>query len=491
MKRTLILLSIVFAALQLFANSWTAEEINSANTAANVPVLTQEEKEIIKYINLARMYPRKFADVEMENYFGGEKYGNMYANSMYRQSLINELRARNAVKPLYFNQEMYEYARCFAIESGRSGKTGHTRTTCPKGNFAECCCYGSFSGREFVIELLIDDGVSSLGHRRNCLSSKYTKCGPSIYTHTHYKLCCVIDFTDEPVSYSEKQYAAQKNDQPSSTQQIAQTPNSGNNSSQQSAANTTKPSSQTSNNSSQGIFQQATPTPLTDEYQGPSQQQADQTSSNSKRQQSTNYQSNPVSTPTTRPTSTGRKVSDNWQPSSSNSSTSSNSSKSSSDENVRDQFYETSGKTYLSFIKIGYTVAPHINVHLVDFGVLDFRARMFGLTLLNCEIKAYPFDEHFFYKPSIRLDIPISKFATLDIYGGSFTDIGETWKHFYHKDADANLFVSGFGGMGLGVKNFLRLFVEYRFPIYGENPDRDLLTIYLGLQISFGMKITK
>ena len=45
--------------------AWTYDEIYHANTAASYPLMTDVEKEVVLYYNLARLYPQKFAQVEL------------------------------------------------------------------------------------------------------------------------------------------------------------------------------------------------------------------------------------------------------------------------------------------------------------------------------------------------------------------------------------------------------------------------------------------
>jgi len=42
------------------SQNWTSEELQKANTAVNISSISSEEKEVIKYLNLARLYPQKF-----------------------------------------------------------------------------------------------------------------------------------------------------------------------------------------------------------------------------------------------------------------------------------------------------------------------------------------------------------------------------------------------------------------------------------------------
>ena len=175
------------------AQNWTTAQIEKANTAKNIEYLTTTEKECILYINLCRLYPKDFLKYEVANYYGTEKYGDYVKNSSYRQSLMNLLNYMQPIEPLYFDNEAYKNAKCFAIEQGKAGTTGHTRIVCKDGNYAECCSYGMDTGKDIVLQLLIDHDVPSLGHRINCLNKAYTKVGVSVQKHINTDTCAVID----------------------------------------------------------------------------------------------------------------------------------------------------------------------------------------------------------------------------------------------------------------------------------------------------------
>jgi uncharacterized protein YkwD len=49
------------------------------------------------------------------------------------------------------------------------------------------------TGKDIVLQLLIDHDVPSLGHRINCLNKAYTKVGVSVQKHINTDICAVID----------------------------------------------------------------------------------------------------------------------------------------------------------------------------------------------------------------------------------------------------------------------------------------------------------
>lgn len=193
MKRTLLFLGICFSGLLTFAQGWTATQLETANTAKDINILTSVEKDAIKYINLARLYPQDFAKFEVVNYKGPSKYGDYLKNSPYFKSLLNDLSKASAVQALYFDNAAYENAKCFAIEQGLAGEEGHTRINCKKGNYAECCSYGMDTGLDIVMQWLIDHNVPSLGHRINCLNKSYKKIGLSVQYHRKWGKLAVAD----------------------------------------------------------------------------------------------------------------------------------------------------------------------------------------------------------------------------------------------------------------------------------------------------------
>ena len=180
-------LSLFFVLFTTFAicQTWTAEELAKANTCANTSYLTKNEKEVIQYVNLARMYPAKYAKIELVD---ADK------TTTYYKSLVKTLNSMTPVLPLTTDKKAYESAKCFALEQAKSGETGHDRENCESYFFGECCSYGKENARGVVMQLLVDNGVPSLGHREICLTAGYTAIGVSFQDHKVYGSCCVLDF---------------------------------------------------------------------------------------------------------------------------------------------------------------------------------------------------------------------------------------------------------------------------------------------------------
>lgn len=190
MKQLFFIVIMLLFASNCFAQQWTVQEFESANTAKNIKAITQEEKEVIRYINLARMYPKKFASIEIKKAIDEE----LYNESDYTKSLVKTLNSMQPVGAIIFDEPMYQIAKCFAIESGKLGSYGHKRIHCVDGFDAECCSYDCQTGLLVVLQLLIDQGVQSLGHRKICLDDEFAKVGVSIKPHSYYNYCCILDF---------------------------------------------------------------------------------------------------------------------------------------------------------------------------------------------------------------------------------------------------------------------------------------------------------
>lgn len=179
----------------LYAQAFTQAQLDSANTAKSTAVLSAEEKNVIKLINLARMYPKQFAKNYVAKYDEkktGYAYDATYTTD--KNSLISELNAMKPLKPLVFDNDMYELAKCWCLESGKSGEIGHTRKNCKSGYNGECCSYGFSGALDIVMQLMVDNNIPGHGHRKIILTPYYTKIGIKNGSHKTYTYHSVIDF---------------------------------------------------------------------------------------------------------------------------------------------------------------------------------------------------------------------------------------------------------------------------------------------------------
>jgi hypothetical protein len=168
-------------------NEW--EKYKAARTADQVTYLTEQEKNVYYFINLARMNPPLFAETYVKSYSAVTA-----AELPYKKSLYTYLKKLKPRKPLIPDKGLFDLAKCFALEQGKNGGYGHDRKKCADGYFAECCSYGCSTGFSVVLQLLIDYGNPECGHRKICLDYSYTKLGASIQPHKKYESVAVLDF---------------------------------------------------------------------------------------------------------------------------------------------------------------------------------------------------------------------------------------------------------------------------------------------------------
>jgi uncharacterized protein YkwD len=182
--------------LALFSPQWDDTKYEAYNTAAKVAYMSDEEKELIYILNLVRANPSLFATTVLSKYPEHSGEQNLRSANEYK-SLLDTLKKLKPLSPLSPDSLCFISARCHAVSSGKTGYVGHERKTrectANKNYYAECCDYGHADPLAIVMSLLIDQGVSSLGHRYACLGP-YTGIGVSIEPHKTYSFNAVLDF---------------------------------------------------------------------------------------------------------------------------------------------------------------------------------------------------------------------------------------------------------------------------------------------------------
>jgi uncharacterized protein YkwD len=174
--------------------------LESCNTAREVKYMSAAEKQVLMYLNLARAHPAEF----LANYLPGAAQELGQTTSSAYKSLLADLAKAKPLDLLQPNADLQKIAAAQAQDMGSTGKTGHTsssgkrfseRSSRIAGEKGENCDYGNESPLLIVCDLLIDDKVSSLGHRKNCLKPCYRQVGIAIRAHKKFKANCVMDFS--------------------------------------------------------------------------------------------------------------------------------------------------------------------------------------------------------------------------------------------------------------------------------------------------------
>lgn len=176
---------------------WEDDIIEKANTARNARYLKESEKQVIFYTNLARINGELFADTYIVWYL--ESTG-MKPDS-FTISLREDLKGIRDYPLLYPENNLYDVARNHAVKSGKSGTEGHQgikkRFRDMKefySEYGENCYYGPDNPLIIVIQLLIDEDIPDLGHRKNLLYPTFNSIGVSIMPHKVHKYNCVMEF---------------------------------------------------------------------------------------------------------------------------------------------------------------------------------------------------------------------------------------------------------------------------------------------------------
>jgi uncharacterized protein YkwD len=222
----LLLLSIVSPIAH--ASDWDIPELD---TARNVSYLTDVEKDVILEINKVKANPKKYAEevikpilnTFVENPWQNpliRKKGDTWLVTKEGTPLINELIAElQTIEPMQIltpSMGMSHAAKDHTKDCASHNTTGHAGSD--GGQFwdrvnrygkinlfqaggGECLSYGSNTGVDIVLQLLIDDGVQSRGHRKILLNPNASKIGVGFGEHPKYKYMCTLDIAFD---YSEE-----------------------------------------------------------------------------------------------------------------------------------------------------------------------------------------------------------------------------------------------------------------------------------------------
>ncbi len=182
--------------LSEYSKKWDDPKYKVCNTAEHATYMTQNERQLVYILNLARMNPRLFCQTVVKQGTRVSVFIDTTSEEYYG-TLVKTLTGMEPLEILMPDSLCTVSARCHAVSSGKSGYTGHSRQSekCRKTKhyFGECCNYGSDDPLEIILLLLQDSGVESLGHRKICLGS-YSKLGVAIERHKSYGHNAVMDF---------------------------------------------------------------------------------------------------------------------------------------------------------------------------------------------------------------------------------------------------------------------------------------------------------
>lgn len=180
------------------AKSWSMEQLRDANVNKKVEYMSNKEKDVIFVCNLARINGPLFIKTILKPYMVSKKLKSNYNV----KSLIKKLNKQNALPVFQADKLLYKLALGHAKTSGQRGTIGHDgfmdrlqKANKDFRNVAENIFYGKDDAIGITLEMLIDNGVVKMGHRKNMLNPVLGFIGVSIQPHKSvYEYNCVMEF---------------------------------------------------------------------------------------------------------------------------------------------------------------------------------------------------------------------------------------------------------------------------------------------------------
>jgi uncharacterized protein YkwD len=177
--------------------------------------MTDIVKQVIEEHNLIRTNPQSyipFLEKEMSYFQGTTLYKPgeipLCTNEGKRayQDCINFLKKQKPLPSLEHNTKLSKAAQDHASDIGSNGIFSHTGSDGSESSerierylqwdisCAENISFGCKTGRDIVMQLILDDGQLERGHRRNIFSNNSTMIGVGFAKHSEQEFCCVIDY---------------------------------------------------------------------------------------------------------------------------------------------------------------------------------------------------------------------------------------------------------------------------------------------------------
>ncbi len=213
-----MLLGAVFVATVVGA----ATDTIRAETTKNASYLTDLENEILREQNLARTSPAayaRFVEEWLQHYKGrtrtlpGRRRVQTTEGKRGVITAIRFLHSQAPIAPLEPLPGLSSAARDHVEDTGKKGWMGHVGSDDSEPadrvsrygtwyqRVGENITYGGWNAREFVIRLIIDDGIPDRGHRRNLFNPDFRFTGIAFGRHSDFGTMCVIDYVADYDEY--------------------------------------------------------------------------------------------------------------------------------------------------------------------------------------------------------------------------------------------------------------------------------------------------
>lgn len=181
------------------------------------PKADTQEMAVVKELSWARTAPREYARFlrELRPCYDGLRFkrpGELTVLTEEGAPALEEaiayLEKATPLGPLRWKEGLSRAARDHVRDQGRTRQTGHRGTTgstlqqrllkhgLPLSTFGEVITYGVNNPRMTAIQLLIDDGVPSRGHRHLIFKADFHVAGAATGPHQEYEAMTVVDLAD-------------------------------------------------------------------------------------------------------------------------------------------------------------------------------------------------------------------------------------------------------------------------------------------------------
>jgi uncharacterized protein YkwD len=214
--------SFILYALFLILSVTPDIGFSQPRNAGDAEFLSPLEHAVVSEINKARTAPTDYASIleQSRKYYNGKVLRLPGEPPLLTHEgvgavveAIRFLRATKSFSPLTPSKGMSLGARDHVVDQGSSGTTQHkggdgsqswdrvNRYGAWEKTIGENIAYGSDKARSIVMFLIVDDGISNRGHRKNIFDPDFRVIGVACGPHPTYRTVCVITFAG---GYKEK-----------------------------------------------------------------------------------------------------------------------------------------------------------------------------------------------------------------------------------------------------------------------------------------------